>query len=87
MAIKKQQTQIESAAAFYTLDSVPKAGMLDLVVDLLRQRAGDESLDGEELIAAFREAYEPIAKVRGERLPKTWTPGPYSPKTAPNGRR
>ncbi len=51
------------------LDSVSKAALIDLVVDLLRRNAGDETLSGDDLAAAFTEAFEPVAVVRGDKVP------------------
>jgi len=53
-----------------TLDSASKHALIDLVIDLLRQREGDEHLDGEPLAQAFVTAFAPIARARGDRPAK-----------------
>lgn len=41
-----------------------KAALFDLCVDLVRRVEGDETLDGELLLHALRDAYEPIRAMR-----------------------
>jgi hypothetical protein len=72
-ANKKPMTQTEDRTVRLTVDAVSKAGLADLVVDLLRRAAGDKSLDGDALVKAFLAAYKPIAAARGEKPPKVVT--------------
>lgn len=64
---KKTQTQVSDRTARIILDKMSKAAALDLVVDLLRRCAGNETLDGAELILALDEANEPVRVARGDR--------------------
>lgn len=70
----KPVTQTTERVARATIDSVSKNALADLVIDLLRQHAGNENLDGEELAQAFVEAFAPIAIARGDRPAKVWKP-------------
>ena len=51
------------------LMSMSKMALADLVVDLIRAQGG-EALDGEDLAAAVRQSFFPIALIRGDRVPK-----------------
>ncbi len=68
---KKPITQTSNVVAINTIDRVSKAGLADLVIDLLRRGEG-EDLDGDKLVAAFLEAYSPIAQARDEKPAKAW---------------
>lgn len=68
-ASKKPSALVSDPFARRVLDSVSKAALLDLVADLLRRNAGDETLDGEPLALAFEEAMEPIARMRRDPWP------------------
>ena len=59
----------QDLVARLALNSLSKFALADLVVDLLRRNAGDEHLDGEPLAQALVEAFEPVAAVRGDRVP------------------
>lgn len=66
----KSVTQTDpSGPAGLFLDALSKCALADLVVDLLRQSGHGEDCDGLDLAAAAREAFEPIARVRGDRMP------------------
>lgn len=67
MALKKGISFVRDYEARVVLDLASKAALIDLVVDLLRRNAGDESLDGHPLIDAFVEAMEPVAVARGDK--------------------
>lgn len=51
------------------LDSLSKFALADLVVDLLRRKAGAEDLDGVELAREIASAFRPVAAIRGDRVP------------------
>jgi hypothetical protein len=72
MGASKKGTAIPTGGAGLVIGKVSKAGLQDLVVYLLRQRAGDENLSGQALAETFCDAYEPVAALRGERAPGTW---------------
>lgn len=63
---KKPMTQAETHAAFAFIDSVSKAWLADLVIDLVRRNAGDEMLDGLGLVGAIISEAQPITEVRGD---------------------
>lgn len=50
------------------IDTFSKNALADIVIDLLRQNAGNERLDGTALITAIRKAAEPVMRVRGDKL-------------------
>ncbi len=74
LSVSKQITQTRDRIARATIDSVSKHALADLVIDLLRQNAGDENLDGEPLAVAFVKAFTPVAAARGDRPARVWTP-------------
>ena len=43
--------------------------LVDIVIDLIRQNAGNERLDGAALIERFRTEAEAAVRVRGAKLP------------------
>lgn len=45
-------------------EALSKAALFDLAVDLVRRVNGDEHLDGEGLVEAFRDAHEPVRHLR-----------------------
>jgi hypothetical protein len=67
MAINKKAIQTTDRLAAHVIDSLSKAALGDLVADLLRRAAGDESLDGADLADAVAEAFKPIAFRRGDK--------------------
>lgn len=79
MGVLKKKTATVDLTALLTIGSVSKAALVDLVADLLRRNAGDEELNGEALAAAFVEAHEPIALLRGDKAPTIRRPPPPPP--------
>ena len=67
---KKPITQVASYEAWSFLDGFSKAALADLVVDFARRNAGNEHLDGTELIAAITADAEAIMAARGDKMPK-----------------
>lgn len=67
--LKKPITQVESREACSFLDGFSKAALADLVVDLVRRNAGNEDLDGAELVAAIVAEAEPVMVARGDKMP------------------
>lgn len=47
--------------------SVNKADLADLIVLLLREKAGDEGLDGSPLVEAFARVLAPLHKLREDK--------------------
>jgi hypothetical protein len=72
---KKRVMTVSDRNAIVFLDSLSKAALADLVVDLIRQREGEDLLDGPALETALRAAFEPIAIARGDKMPKPATGG------------
>lgn len=68
---KRPPVMTGAAAALRLLDSMPKAMLADLVVDLLRASEG-EDLDGDELARQIAVAAYPVARARGWRVPGWW---------------
>lgn len=64
----KPITQSSDPDVLRFLHTVSKAGLADLVIDLLRIARG-ETLDGRDLLAELRTAYHPIARLRGDDVP------------------
>lgn len=86
MGVLKKRAATVNALALYNINAASKAALVDLVADLLRRNAGNEELDGEALAAAFVEAMEPVAMLRGDPAPKV-RPLPPPPKVYPDGLR
>lgn len=64
--MKKSQRFLSDRHARLALDSLSKAALADLVVDLLRRNAGDETLDGAAFIEVLEEAAAPVLGFRGD---------------------
>jgi hypothetical protein len=64
--LKKGETQTDSSAVRWFIDSVSKAFLADLVIDFARRNAGNEDLDGIELVDAIIAEADPIATARGD---------------------
>jgi hypothetical protein len=63
-------TQSSDPAVLEWFANVNKAFLADLVIDLVRIGAGDECLDGMDLVRALKEADEPIREVRARAVRK-----------------
>ena len=64
--------QSADRATLIVFDSLSKDALADLVIDLLRRCAGDETLDGEMLCAELHRAFYPVQRVRGDRSPRKY---------------
>lgn len=53
------------------LESLSKAALADIFIDMTQRNLGDENADGETLLAAMVEEAEPVMRVRGDKLPPT----------------
>jgi hypothetical protein len=66
---RKDITQTTDPGVHGALDAISKNGLADLVIDLVRRCEGNEALEGRALVLAIAQAYAPLAKVRGDRVP------------------
>lgn len=68
---KKSATQLNTRSGRLFFDSLSKAALVDLYVDLLRSSGGGELLDGVDLINYAKETnLETVLGIRGDKLPK-----------------
>jgi hypothetical protein len=65
----KGPSQSSSTAVWAVFDGLSKAALMDAVIDCARRHAGDELLDGPELVAAVRDLITPVLIARGDRFP------------------
>ena len=70
MSNTKKPPFMANGEAHRVINSVSKSALLDMVVDMLRQQAGNEELNGSDLVVAFCDRFEPVALLRGDRMPK-----------------
>lgn len=66
----KSLTQVSSREAYALFERMSKSALFDLVVDLVRRSAGDDRLDGPELVDAVIEEFEPVRHVRRDPVPR-----------------
>lgn len=70
MAINKKSIQQSDAPEMDDLHAaLSKAALMDIVIDLVRRNAGDETLDGVELARAIIEEGSAVLAIRGDKLP------------------
>jgi hypothetical protein len=67
--VKKSPIWTDHIATEALIMSLSKAALADVVIDLLRQAAGDDRLDGRRLAEAFLGAAEPTLRHRRDRIP------------------
>lgn len=70
MAINKKDVQQSEAPEVDNLHAaLSKAALMDIVIDLVRRNAGDETLDGVDLARAILAEGGPVLAIRGDKLP------------------
>lgn len=71
MAINKKSIQQSDTPEMDDLHAaLSKAALMDIVIDLVRRNAGDETLDGADLARAIVSEGEPVLRIRGDKTPE-----------------
>jgi hypothetical protein len=70
MRIGAKSPVLASSDVAFILDRLSKAALIDLVVDLFNRMHGEDVMgDDEKLLEAFTDAFGPVARVRGDKVP------------------
>ena len=69
MPFNKKPPALVSRRLAYGLDTLSKAALVDLVVDLARREIGEDATD-DALATTIEQMHGPIARARGDKPPK-----------------